>query len=283
MSKQIAGLADIGCMVRVSEETPLVAARQAIALARKSGAHLNFHLVVQTMKAPFSPFWGGIGASLAREVNDQATGKAASLRKALEGELAAAGVSGEIIEVIGPLSDISEEVADAARAVDLVVLDQPYDALDGVELLLEDALFRSGRPVMVASPKQEPFETVRKVVLGWDGSGHAVRAGAEAMALFPSLEEIEVVTITGERKRGASLPAQSYTRHLARKGVKATLTELPLGDGQVGAILGARAVESGADIIAMGAFGHSRLREFLLGGTTLELTQGAKVGLLLVA
>ncbi|MCA0407474.1 MAG: universal stress protein [Proteobacteria bacterium] len=283
MPKSLASLVDIGCVVRISEETPLFAARQAMALAGASGAHLTIQLVVQTMKAPYSPFWSGVGASLAREVNDKAAGYARAVRETLEHEIQAAGLQAEVIEATGNLADISAGAADAARAVDLVVLDAPRDSLDGAEHLLEDALFRSGRPVLLASPAQAPFASVRKVLLGWDGSAHAVRACADVMALFPGLDEIEVVTVTGERKRAASLPAESYTRHLARKGVKATLTELPLGHDHVSRVLEAHALKTGADVIAMGAFGHSRLREFLLGGATLELTQSTKVGLFLVA
>ena len=185
--------------------------------------------------------------------------------------------------VAGTLAEVTAKAAEPARAVDLVVLDQPLGVLDSAEMLMEEALFRSGRPVMVVPPAKAAFETVKKVLLGWDGSAHAVRACAEAMALFPNLEAIEVVTITGEKKKTVSLPAASYTRHLARKGVKATLTELPMGDRSIGEILDAHAVKSGADVITMGAFGHSRLREFLLGGTTVELTEGAKTALLLVA
>lgn len=282
MPNKLKNLVDIGCLVRVAEETPRAAIHQAMALALTHEAHLVVSLVIQTFSAPYSPLWSGIGAGVARDFNDKAIAEAESLAESLRAEISKAGIVGEVEVLSGPLADVTCAAADAARAVDLVVLDQPLGMLDSAEMLLEEALFRSGRPVLVASPAQPTFEAVRKVLLGWDGSAHAVRACAEAMALFPNLEEIEVVAISGEKKRAVSRPAESYTRHLARKGVKATLTELPLGDGTIGALLDARAQASGADIIAMGAFGQSRLREFLLGGTTVELTEGAQTALLLV-
>jgi nucleotide-binding universal stress UspA family protein len=283
MPNTLKSLVDLGCLVRVAEDTPLVAARQAIALALAYEAHLSISLIVQTFSAPYSPLWSGIGAGMAREINDKAVAKAESIAETLRAEINAAGVAGEVEVLAGPVDEIAAKAAEVARAVDLVVLDQPQGALDSTEALLEEALFRSGRPVLVVSPAKAPLESVKKVLLGWDGSAHAVRACAEVLGLFPNLEEIEVVTVTGESKRAASLPAVNFTRHLARKGVKAVLTDIALENKSIGALLDERAQATGADVIAMGAFGRSRLREFLLGGTTVELTQNAKTTLLLVS
>lgn len=281
MTKLRMRMTDIGCLIRISDDPPQAAYRQAIIFAADAGAHLTVIIGVQTFIAPYTPFGTSMASSLVGGVNDKAEAMAASLADTIRSEAAAAGVVAEIDIVAGPFAEVAERAANAARSVDLVVVDQPHGALDTSEMLLEEALFHSGRPVFVASAKSPPRPAIRRIIVGWDGSEHAVRAVSDALFVFPTIEHVEIVTVSGEKSLAHALPAADFARHLARKGVETTLTDVESKDRSVAAVLDDYAVATKADVLVTGAFGHSRLREFLLGGVTVELTDSAATSLLM--
>jgi len=272
---------DIGCLVRVSDDTPMAAIRQSIALAARYEARLSVLIAVQTFVAPYTPLWSGMANSIAAEVNEQAQKQGASLAETTEAEAKAAGVEADVQVVVGVFAELGSRAARVARSADLVVVDQQHGALDTSEMLLEEALFRSGRPVLIASPRRAPVEEVRSIVVGWDGSSHAARAVSDALATFPTLKKIEIVTISGEKSLKNILPGADFAQHLARKGVEVMLTDVAADGRSVAEILDGCAIAAKADLIVAGAFGHSRLREFLLGGVTVDLTEKATTPVLM--
>ena len=272
---------DIGCLVRVSDDTPMAAIRQSIALAARYEVRLSVLIAVQTFVAPYTPLWSGMANSIAAEVNEQAQKQGASLAETTEAEAKAAGVGADVQVVAGVFAELGSRAARVARSADLVVVDQQHGALDTSEMLLEEALFRSGRPVLIASPRRAPVEEVRSIVVGWDGSSHAARAVSDALATFPTLKKIEIVTISGEKSLKNILPGADFAQHLARKGVEVVLTDVAVDGRSVAEILDGCAIAAKADLIVTGAFGHSRLREFLLGGVTVDLTEKATTPVLM--
>jgi nucleotide-binding universal stress UspA family protein len=267
---------DIGCLVRVSDKTPVAAIRQGIALAAASEAHLTILIGVQTFTAPYTPFWTDVASSVARKVNDQAEAQGESIAETARSEARAAGIDADVVLVAGPFAEVSARAGRVARTVDLVIVDQQHGALDTGEMLLEEALFHSGRPVMVASPHRRAIERVKRILVGWDGSPHAVRAVADALSVFPTIETVEVVTVSGEKSLADVLPGADFARHLARKGLNMILTDISAEGRSVAEVLDTQAEVSAADLIVTGAFGHSRLREFLLGGVTVDLSEKAR-------
>lgn len=272
---------DIGCLVRVSDDTPMAAIRQSIALAARYETRLSVLIAVQTFVAPYTPLWSGMANSIAAEVNEQAQKQGASLAETAEAEAKAAGVEADVQVVAGVFAELGSRAARVARSADLVVVDQQHGALDTSEMLLEEALFRSGRPVLIASSRRAPVEEVRSIVVGWDGSSHAARAVSDALATFPTLKKIEIVTISGEKSLKNILPGADFAQHLARKGVEVMLTDVAVDGRSVAEILDGCAIAAKADLIVTGAFGHSRLREFLLGGVTVDLTEKATTPVLM--
>jgi nucleotide-binding universal stress UspA family protein len=104
---------------------------------------------------------------------------------------------------------------------------------------------------------------------------------AAAIALFPTISYADIVVVRGEKPLDKILPGAELAHHLARKGIETRLVEAQTGGQPVGRILDEHAKETGADLIVMGGFGHSRLREFLFGGVTVDLTQSASRPLLM--
>lgn len=272
-------LNDLYCIVRVAEEAPKAALEQAIAIAKVRDAHLSVMLAAQMVLPTYTPFYSGMVSGLLAEANDRTRALAEATAETVRSTASIAGITAEVSSTLDLVGVSAAAAAVQARLCDLVVIDQTSGYADSRELILEEALFHTGRPVMVATPRRPARGHVHRILVAWDGSAHAARATSDALALFPEIRTVEIVSVLGEKDLSKSLPGADFARHVARKGVETVLTELPMGEGGVAATLDARALATEADLIVMGGFGHSRFREFVLGGVTLKLTQTASVPL----
>jgi len=253
---------------------------QALALGRAAGAHVDAIVSAPKIVPVYSPVYAGFAASLAADVNAKTEASATRVAETLKGAAAIAGVAANVDARLEDIENAAAHAARVGRSHDLVVVDAPQAVLDSRAALFEGVLFHSGRPVLVATSARAPVETVTRLMVAWDGSAHAARAVHDALYVFPGIETIEVVSVVGEKDLSKSLAGADVARHLSRARTT-TLTELPLTYGSVAKTLDAHAVASGADMLAMGGYGHSRWREFVLGGVTLELTRSARVPLLM--
>jgi nucleotide-binding universal stress UspA family protein len=136
------------------------------------------------------------------------------------------------------------------------------------ELIIEAALFESGRPVLVVPYIQKEGLNLDRVLVCWDASRNAARAIADAMPFLKRSKAIDVIVVATERPKSDELPGADIAHHLARHKLKVDLKRIVTGGGDVASALLSYAADSGADFIVMGGYGHSRLREFILGGAT---------------
>jgi nucleotide-binding universal stress UspA family protein len=170
------------------------------------------------------------------------------------------------------------DVALHARYVDLTILGQLDPDRGDADLIRprpEHVALASGRPVLVV-PYAGHFETVgRRVLIGWSATREATRAVNDAMPLLIAAEVVTVLTIDAREGPEAhgELPGADISLHLARHGVKATVERTVSADVPVGDVLLSRAADLGADLLVIGAYGHSRVRELLLGGATRSILQ----------
>jgi nucleotide-binding universal stress UspA family protein len=180
--------------------------------------------------------------------------------------------------------DIVEATKLHARYADLTVVGQgvdlgnaPYDLAS----LPENLALGVGRPVLVV-PRYGTFETVgERVMIAWNGSREATRAVHDAIPLLQLATKVTVFSIDPKRNSGRRLPGADMTLHLARHGVTAEAASTVGLDIGVGDLLLSRAADLGVDLIVMGAYGHTRLREMVLGGATRDLLQHMTVPVLL--
>jgi nucleotide-binding universal stress UspA family protein len=160
-----------------------------------------------------------------------------------------------------------------ARAADLTLLSRPTDKFADLEIL-EAALFESGRPVLLRSG--DLTEINSSVVIAWDGSLAASRAVASAQDFITRAGMVTIVIVEGDREDvpeaavvGRPHPrSERLARHLAWHGVKASVLTVKQDGRSVGEALAAAAMELSAGLLVMGGYGHSRLREIILGGAT---------------
>jgi nucleotide-binding universal stress UspA family protein len=155
-----------------------------------------------------------------------------------------------------------------ARNYDLSIVRQVEpDADFPADLIIEGALFESGRPVLIVPYIQaEPFRLDR-VLLCWDGGRSAARAVGDALPLLARARAVEVITIA-EKEHRMEISGADIAHHLARHRIKVDLKNIVAPDTDVAATILSYVADTDTDLVVMGGYGHSRFREFILGGAT---------------
>lgn len=252
----------------------------AVALAKQQDAYL---IGIAFAPNALLPLYGAdIGfADMSGVLADvKAQGEAAL--EGFEACAAAAGVSAEGRLMQGMSEQFPHDLAFFARQVDLTILGQPRDGdpLIGQYALVERCLFASGRPVLIAPAAPAELALEGTIVAAWDGSAEAARAFNDALTfLEPAKRVVLLVGVTEEPSEEDEPPVDDMVAHLKRRGVAVEVTRIPAHEGDVGRLLLAKAKELQADMIVMGAFHHSRWREFILGGVTLTMLEEATIPL----
>ena len=183
-----------------------------------------------------------------------------------------AGISAEPVKVGASFAGAGEQFGLIARRFDLVVVGQAEPEKDRVEeLIAESVLFESGRPVIVVPYIQKTPLKLDRVMVCWDGSRAATRAIADAMPLLERAGQVELVIAGNERGKRDEIPGADMGQHLARHGLKVDVKRITGGDIDVADALLSHAADANIDFVVMGGYGHSRLREFVLGGVTRSI------------
>jgi nucleotide-binding universal stress UspA family protein len=180
----------------------------------------------------------------------------------------------------------TENAALHGRYVDLIVLgqsnpDDPEAAL--FQPRAEDVALAVGRPVLVVPYAGSFADCGRRVLVAWDASRVATRAVNDAMPLLAAAEAVTVLTVDpgADARAHGEVPGMDIALHLARHGVKASVETTVSGGIGVGNTLLSRASDLGADLLVMGAYGHTRLRELLLGGATRTVLESMTLPVLM--
>jgi nucleotide-binding universal stress UspA family protein len=171
-----------------------------------------------------------------------------------------------------------------ARYADLTVVGQGLELKDApgeLALLPEELTLGVGRPVLIV-PRYGAFERVgERVLIAWNGSREATRAVHDALPILRRATQVTVLSIDPDGGQQPRTPGADIALHLARHGIAAEAASMPSLEIGVGDALLSRAADLGADLIVMGAYGHSRVREMVLGGVTRHLLQHMTVPVLM--
>jgi nucleotide-binding universal stress UspA family protein len=185
---------------------------------------------------------------------------------------ARAGVSAEPLSPGANFASAADQFGRIARHFDLSVVGQAEPESSAIEeKIVEAALFDSGRPVIVVPYIQKAPLKLDRVMVCWDGSRAAARAIADAMPLLERAGLVEIVIIANERGKQDKIEGADMGQHLARHGLKVEVKRIDYGNLDVADALLSHAADSDVDFIVMGGYGHSRLREFVLGGVTRSI------------
>lgn len=181
------------------------------------------------------------------------------------------------------LSEAAENVvAREARAADTFVALRPNGAPQEPEHLVESVLFGSGRHVFLVPNRRPAKAMLKRIVVAWNGSRESARALAEALPYLHKATEAAVVVVDDEPPlETKAVLGLDAVNHLKHHDINAVLHRVRMRDNDVGMTLIAEARRLEADLIVIGAYGHSRVREWLLGGATYSLLHKAPVPLLI--
>jgi nucleotide-binding universal stress UspA family protein len=245
-----------------------VAADYAISVASAFEAHL---CGIGFAYEPVLPttVWGGVGAELIEAQHTQSQKAARTAVDNFEAAVRDAGVSAESHLLEASLAAAADTFGRLARGFDLSVVAQAQpDKLPARELIIEAALFESGRPVLIVPYIQQEGLKLDRVIVCWDGSRTAARATGDAMPFLARAKAVEVVGVAGDAGKSDEIPGADIAHHLARHGLKVELKRIVARDVDVANTILSHAADVDSDFIVMGGYGHSRLREFILGGAT---------------
>lgn len=263
-----------------SLEAPL---RAATALADAADGHLAV-LVTVDVPTPMPSDWGAMAYDVYARLHEEARRRAEERAEAVRTRFAHATPSIEVRTAEAVSLYPQNTAAMHARYADLTVL--PGMHRDGDNLALHDhfhdVLRHSGRPVLVVPEGASLPVPPKCAVIGWKPTREAARAVADAMPLLRRAERVDVVVIdpaVGESAYGSD-PGADIAAHLARHGLRVEVTVRPSMNYSVAYALLDHARTVGADLLVAGGYGHSRLREAVLGGSTRELLETAHLPVL---
>ncbi len=172
-----------------------------------------------------------------------------------------------------------------ARYADLLIVGQadPDDPAGSRNDLPEAMAFATGRPVLVVPQIGAPSTVGKTVMLCWNASRESARAAADALPFLQAAEKVIVLIIDPEVSGNGhgQEPGADVATWLARHGVKVTVQRDVAADVEIGEVILSRAADHGVDLIVMGIYGHSRLREFVLGGASRTLLSSMTVPVLM--
>jgi len=274
---------------------PAMAEAQVTAAARMAlgcDAHLDV-LAIGVDQAQIGYAYIGAGAVLSEFSLERAEGDARAAAAAANAALAEMdpALRSSVETVVAEMGSLTSVVGNAASFVDLVVQCRPYtgDQNYQAEAVIEAALFEGRAPVLIIPEteigKVRALTTLahpRRVLLAWNQSSEALAAVRRALPLLKMADLVDV-TVIDPPARGPerSDPGGVLCQYLVRHGVKAQVSVLAKTLPKISDVLARHALEEGCDMMVMGAYGHSRLREAVLGGTTRAVLEAVKIPVLM--
>jgi nucleotide-binding universal stress UspA family protein len=266
------------------EPTPVSAVEDAIDLAVALGARISAIACEVKIKAPGSPmgsYFLDIPAMVAAEVKKSAT-NTQQLMAAFQDAAEKNGVFQERIGEHCLTSEVPDVFVEYARLRDLTIVPVPEgDYID--QWYAESIIFGSGRPTIVlphTRKRSAPF-ALNTVIVAWDFSRLAARAIGDAMPILKSARRVCILTVANEKAISTRRSGVELAKHLARHGIEVVLDEVDAEGRRIGEVFEAHVTYRKADLLVMGAYGHSRIREFVLGGATKSMLARPPVPLFL--
>ncbi len=187
----------------------------------------------------------------------------------------------EVRRIDAGVSELPGLCASQARWADLFVATTPYRSNEGWDALVEAVLFESGHAIYVVPEQFKVRGTSRNILVAWCNTRESARAFSEAIPFLRAATTVRLVTV--ETADGSDRPEDgaNIAPHLSRHGINSEIRSVEAAGRSVSEVLLSEAHKMDADLIVMGAYGHSRLREWVLGGTTREMITGSDIPILI--
>jgi nucleotide-binding universal stress UspA family protein len=256
---------------------------RAVTICEALSAHLAVLVVGVAPPPPASPYgvvsndiWAGDIREGQAEVETRA--------QAVEGKLAGTTLSSLVTAQYIDRGTVATLAARFARYADLTLVTPHCEGFEAMQSwIVNGALFESGRPILLLPKGPVSFPVVRRLMIGWDASVEASKAVRDAIGLMQEAEQVHAVLIdpVPSFEGHGPEPGADLAAYLGRHGIATTVHRMPKEGKETGELLRRTATDLGADLIVMGGFGHSRLRERIFGGTTTSMLKNVVVPVLM--
>lgn len=253
------------------EPTPIEVIDDAVSFATFFNAHITAIACEARVEVP-----GNLLGGMLIDVAGMAASEARKSLNNAEDLLAAFGVRAEKAKLLHEkilercvTYKVSDTLVDCARLRDITIVSVP--ATDD-QWFAEAVIFGSGKPTLVIPERRRAkMFALTTIVIAWDFSRAAARAVADAMPVLKKAKQVRIVTVVNEKEFRGGHAAEELAKNLLRHGVDTAIDEVDATKRPVAEVLESYVVSCGADVLVMGAYGHSRVREFILGGATRSL------------
>ncbi len=267
-----------------AEPTPLAAVEQAVGFAKMLDATLTGIAINIDINAPENWLAERLlhVSELARIEERKSLDAAKASLTHLQSLAEKAGIRHEAKLVRASLHGVGPCMAKLARTFDLSLI-VVGARVDSQRSVAEDVIFGSGRPVLAFNPQKSllPSGRLTRVAVAWDGSRSAARAVADALPVLKRVEDVRVMTAVGEKASATAGQAGDLVRHLRTHGISAVPDEIDGRHRSIGASFAAYLEEVSPELLVMGAYGSSRIKEFVLGGATEHILNNCSTPVLL--
>lgn len=252
---------------------------EIIALAQSLDAHAEA-LCLGVDRTQTGYYYAGANAMILQETLARASTEASEVLAHANTVLGKSGVRWSAEDGVAQISDLGRHVAHRARFSDLVILPRPYGEDRGAEAepIVEAALFEGHAPILVVPDQLEPMSQPKSIVVAWNESVEAMTAIRKALPFLMGADMVRIVVIDPpQHGPERSDPGGLLSQMLARHGVNCEIDVLSKTMTRVSDILNRHATDTESEMIVMGAYGHSRFREAILGGATRNMLEQAQV------
>ncbi|AYG63586.1 universal stress protein [Rhizobium jaguaris] len=256
--------------------------RAAIELCRAAGAHLS--VLLTALAIPPIGGYGEVSSSAWAEERERQLEKLGQQVVAAKTLLQSSDISFDVNDLFTEYGWVDNEIGERARYADLTLIGGGLLAEDDMRWrILDGALFQSPAPILVVPKAYAASLRPRTVLLAWNSRNEASHAVRAAMDQLTGADNVHVVIVDPHasiRSNGEE-PGADIAAFLARHGVRVSVDILASGGRTVAEVLRQHARDTAADLIVMGAYGHSRMREWIFGGTTRSMLETTPVPLMM--
>jgi nucleotide-binding universal stress UspA family protein len=264
----------------IALDEDVAALTAAAEIAAKFGAQPTALILAMHLASTYMDQEAPLSAVL-QDLAGGASAHAVQLRRGLIAWLARAPLKFEIRDLPIERAVDDDKIVAHARLADLIVLGRATAHNRARQAVIEDILFKSGRPVLLVPDRPLLQRSWNKIVIGWNAKAEAVHAVAGAIPFLKRAKRVVVATVDVKPINCAAAPGEDLAAYLRCHSVQAEVHNVDgLGRTEARVLLD-EAIAVDADMLVLGAYGHSRAREFLFGGVTRELLATSSIPLLM--
>lgn len=241
--------------------------------AKDMDAFLTVLLMVEVAPPPVSSY-GVISESHWNEYQSQLQEMTTAERIKIEAQMRHIGVDGAVEELILNRGELERHIIAHGTCSDMaIVANGTMFSGKLAAKAFDDILFSTGLPILILGQEKSPFPAVKRALIAWDGGVEAAKAIRAAMPVLETCDQVSIACVDAEQTRLGPAPGDALATHLARHDITITVHNLASNGRAIEDVLQQHAKDIDAEIIIMGGYAHSRIREWLIGGTTRSILQ----------